>query len=246
VPQPTGTAPVDAPRLVSRALVSRAWRASTIGAPTPPQLPERYDAMTCIDRKEDISALILAGGRGRRMGGEDKGLLDVGGRALIEHVLDRVRPQVGAIMISANRNRAFYEGFGLPVLADPLEDYQGPLAGMLAGLDAVQTPFLLVLPCDGPLLNPTLVPRLYQALVESDAEIAVAHDGQRLQPVHVLLRSGLEPSLRAFLAEGQRKIDRWYATHRMVPVDFSDDPEQFGNINTPEDRRRIASTEGGA
>jgi molybdopterin-guanine dinucleotide biosynthesis protein A len=193
--------------------------------------------------QQDISALILAGGRGRRMGGEDKGLLDVGGRALIEHVLARIGPQVGPIMISANRNKEFYAGFGHPVLPDPLEDFQGPLAGILAGLQALQTPLLVVLPCDGPLFSTTLVSRLSAALVESDAEIAVAHDGERLQPVHVLLRRELEPSLQTFLAGGQRKIDRWYATHRMVPVDFSDDPGQFGNINTPEDRRRIASVE---
>ncbi len=202
--------------------------------------------MHSTDPRRDISALILAGGKGRRMGGEDKGLLEVGGRALIEHVLDRIRPQVGPIMISANRNREAYQRFGLPVLADPLDDYQGPLAGMLAGLQAVRTPFLVVLPCDGPLLSPTLVPRLHGALAESDAEIAVAHDGARLQPVHVLLRSGLQQSLRDYLAEGQRKIDRWYATRRMVPVDFSDDPEQFGNINTPEDQRRLDPTEGSA
>jgi len=180
------------------------------------------------------------------MGGEDKGLLDVGGRALIEHVLDRVRPQVGPIMISANRNRELYAGFGYPVLSDPLEGFQGPLAGILAGLQAVQTPLLLVLPCDGPLLSKNLVPRLLGALVDSDAEIAVAHDGARLQPVHVLLRSRLQSSLWSYLSKGDRKIDRWYATHHMILVDFSDEPEQFGNINTPEDRRRIASAGAGA
>lgn len=183
----------------------------------------------------DITALVLAGGRSRRMGGRDKGLLPYGGGLLVGHVLAAIRPQVGRAMISANRNRAHYEAFGVPVLADPLDDFQGPLAGFLAGLTAMQTDYLLTLPCDGPYVAADLAQRLARGLVDADAEIAVAHDGRRLQPVYALLHRDVLPSLRAALAAGERKIDRWYLQTRWTRVDFSDVPQQFSNINTPED-----------
>ena len=169
------------------------------------------------------------------MGGRDKGLLPFGDGLLVGHVLAAVLPQVRTALISANRNQEEYRRFGFPVLADPLEDFQGPLAGFLAGLEAVQTDYLLTLPCDGPIVVPDLARRLGGGLLEAGADIAVAHDGQRLQPVYALLHRRVLPGLRAALAEGERKIDRWYPRHRWVPVDFSDCPEQFSNINTPED-----------
>lgn len=187
-----------------------------------------------IDR-DDITALILAGGKSRRMGGRDKGLLPFGDSLLVGHVLAAVLPQVRTALISANRNHDAYRRFGFPVLADPLEDFQGPLAGFLAGLEATQTDYLLTLPCDGPVIVPDLARRLAAGLVQAGAEIAVAHDGRRLQPVYALLNRCVLPGLRAALAEGERKIDRWYPRHRWVTVDFSDCPEQFSNINTPED-----------
>lgn len=183
----------------------------------------------------DITALILAGGKSRRMGGQDKGLLAFGNGVLAGHVIDGIRPQVGQVLISANRNQEVYQRFGFPVLADPLDDFQGPLAGFLAGLQYMQTDYLLTLPCDGPVVVPDLARRMAQGLSAAHADIAVAHDGQRLQSVYALLHRSVIADLRTALAEGERKIDRWYPRHNWVTVDFSDVPEQFSNINTPED-----------
>lgn len=188
-----------------------------------------------------ITALILAGGKGRRMGGNDKGLLPFGAGLLVGHVIDAIRPQVGSVMISANRNHEVYREFGLPVLGDPLEDFQGPLAGFLAGLQALKTEYLLTLPCDGPVIVPNLVRRLADGLEEAQSQIAVAHDGRRLQPVYALLHRGTLDSLRQALDEGERKIDLWYPRQRWVTVDFSDVPEQFNNINTPDDYAKSQS-----
>ena len=185
-----------------------------------------------------ITALILAGGKGRRMGGNDKGLLPFGDGLLVGHVIEAIRPQVGAVMISANRNHDAYGEFGLPVLSDPLEDFQGPLAGFLAGLQAMQTDYLLTLPCDGPVIVPDLARRLADGAERAQAAIAVAHDGRRLQPVYALLHRSTLDSLRQALDQGERKIDRWYPRQRWVTVDFSDVPEQFSNINTPDDYAR--------
>lgn len=195
-----------------------------------------------IDRQQ-ITALILAGGKSRRMGGTDKGLLPFGGGLLVGHVLDAIRPQVGGVLISANRHQAEYERFGVPVLTDPLDDFQGPLAGFLAGLRRMQTEYLLTLPCDGPVVVDDLAGRLAAGLSRSDADIAVAHDGNRLQPVYALLNRRVRPDLELALGEGERKIDRWYARNRWVRVDFHDVPEQFSNINTPEDYASAAKSQ---
>lgn len=195
-----------------------------------------------IDRQQ-ITALILAGGKSRRMGGTDKGLLPFGGGLLVGHVLDAIRPQVGGVLISANRHQAEYERFGVPVLTDPLDDFQGPLAGFLAGLRRMQTEYLLTLPCDGPVVVDDLAGRLAAGLSRSDADIAVAHDGNRLQPVYALLNRRVLPDLELALGEGERKIDRWYARNRWVRVDFHDVPEQFSNINTPEDYASAAKSQ---
>lgn len=188
---------------------------------------------------DGITALILAGGRGSRMGGLDKGLVTVNGKPLVEGILEAIRPQVAAVLINANRNRERYAGYGHPVLPDPLADYQGPLAGFAAGMAASSTPLLLTLPCDGPLVAPDLARRLRTGLEAAGADIAVAHDGRRMQPVYALVRCALLPDLEAFLTAGERKIDLWYARHRTTPVDFSDVPQQFTNVNTPDDRLRL-------
>lgn len=191
-----------------------------------------------------VTAVILAGGRATRMGGEDKGLVELAGRAMIEHVLDAVRPQVDAVLINANRNRARYAALGHPVVADELADFQGPLAGMASGLAHCRTPLVLTLPCDGPLVPPDLVERLRRTLGDGDA--AVAHDGERLQPVHALLRISVLPSLRAFLAAGGRKIDRWYAALDVREADLSAQRELFINVNTPGERARLEARLAGA
>jgi molybdenum cofactor guanylyltransferase len=193
--------------------------------------------------REDITALILAGGKSRRMGGRDKGLLPFGKGLLVGYVVDAIRPQVGTVLISANRNQDEYRRFGFPVIPDPLDDFQGPLAGFLAGLENMTTDYLLTLPCDGPVVVADLAQRMVAGLTEAGADIAVAHDGQRLQPVYALLHRRVMPDLRLALEEGERKIDRWYPRHHWVTVDFSDVPEQFSNINTPEDYSRVAPGE---
>lgn len=190
-------------------------------------------------RTNGITALVLAGGRGRRMGGRDKGLVELRGRPLVAHVIDAIAPQVEAVLINANRNGQRYGAFGWPVVADALTDYQGPLAGFAAGMAASRTPLLLTLPCDGPMVAPDLAKRLADALEKAGADIAVAHDGTRMQPVYALLHCALLPSLEDFLAAGDRKIDLWYERHHTVKVDFSDFPEQFTNVNTPEERARL-------
>ena len=194
----------------------------------------------------DITGLILAGGRGSRMGGVDKGLQNFNGLPLALHTLTRLQMGggVGSIMLNANRNLAAYESFGVSVWPDVLADYAGPLAGFLTGLERCETTFLVTVPCDTPLLPLDLVTRLAQALEDQDADIAMvsAHelgkDGQvmlRAQPVFCLMRVDLMESLVHFTQEGGRKIDAWTALHKTVLVPFdlpSDDPRAFCNANT--------------
>ncbi len=182
-----------------------------------------------------ITGLLLAGGQASRMGGIDKGLVDLAGRPLIEWVLAAMAPQTADIIINANRSQTEYAAYGHTVIADSVAGYCGPLAGIAAGLAACNSDYLATCPCDSPLVPTDLVRRLYDGLQAEQAEIAVAHNGERLQPVFALLTHTLLDSLRAYLEEGGRKIDRWYAQHQMVVVDFSDRPEAFLNINTPED-----------
>ena len=194
--------------------------------------------MTTITSKQ-VTAVILAGGMGRRMGGQDKGQVKLNDQPLIEYVIEAIRPQVATILINANRHHDFYAQYGYPVLNDQLQDYQGPLAGFSAGMHAATTSHIVTVPCDGPLLAPDLVERLITALHNNNAELAVAHDGQRLQPVYALIPVSLLTSLDAFLASGERKIDRWYTQHKMARADFSDAAQTFLNVNTPEDRQRL-------
>ena len=192
--------------------------------------------------KEEITGLILAGGRGSRMGGVDKGLQNHQGLPLAMHALMRLEPQVGHIMINANRNLGAYDAFGVPVWPDALPDYPGPLAGFLAGLERCETPYLVTVPCDTPNFPADLVQRLGSELVARDAEIAMAAtrtvDGVQVQPVFCLMKSTLMESLVRFTHEGQRKIDRWTAQHRCVDVVF-DDEAAFFNANTPDELRQL-------
>lgn len=189
--------------------------------------------------REDITAVILAGGKARRMGGEDKGLIELNGRPLLDYIISGLRPQVGTILVNANRNLARYREFGYPVVEDMLGDYFGPLVGMATGMQSAATPLLVSVPCDSPFIPADLVETLYHALGESGAEISVAHDGNRLQPVYALLRCQLLPDLLAYLNGGGRKIDTWYGQHHMVTADFSTGPDVFLNLNTPEDRQQL-------
>ena len=167
------------------------------------------------------------------MGGGDKGLVELRGKPLIEHVLAALSPQVDTIIINANRNRDRYAAYGHPVVADSREGFQGPLAGRLSCLEEAETEFMVTVPCDSPLLPDDLVARLFRQLSEEQAEISVAHNGDRMQPVFALMPANLASSMRAFLDGGERKIDRWFEGHRLALTDFSDEPECFRNINNP-------------
>ncbi len=193
---------------------------------------------------QEISGLILAGGRGSRMGGLDKGLQNFNGMPLALHTLMRLQIQVGHVMVNANRNLAAYESFGASVWPDVLADYAGPLAGFLTGLERCESPFLVTVPCDTPLFPLDLVSRLAEALERDDADIAMAaapevdKDGQlqlRTQPVFCLLRVELMESLVEFTHGGGRKIDAWTAQHKTVIVPFDlpgDSAHAFANANT--------------
>jgi len=188
----------------------------------------------------DITGLILAGGRGARMGGADKGLQNFNGMPLALHTLMRLQMQVGEVLINANRNLAAYESFGVSVWHDALPDFAGPLAGFMTGLEHCDTPWLLTVPCDTPLFPLDLVQRLAEAAEAQDAEIAMAcapeADGAlRPQPVFCLLRRELMESLHLFTQGGGRKIDAWTALHPTAVVAFDapgDDPQAFFNANT--------------
>jgi molybdopterin-guanine dinucleotide biosynthesis protein A len=193
--------------------------------------------------KDDVTGVILAGGRGSRMGGADKGLQNFRGMPMAMFTLLRLAPQVGEVMINANRNLAAYESFGVPVWPDSLADYAGPLAGFLTGLERCETPYLVTAPCDTPLFPQDLVARLADALEREDAEIAMAaareDDGEvRAQPVFSLLKRELMESLVAFTHGGGRKIDAWTAQHRTVLVPFEAD-DAFSNANTLAELHRL-------
>lgn len=188
----------------------------------------------------EVTGLLLAGGRATRMGGRDKGLIDLAGRPLASHVLAALTPQVDALLINANRHEEEYAALGAAVVRDPLAGFLGPLAGVLAGLEAASTPLVATLPCDSPFVPADMVARMRSVRERAGAEIAVAHDGERRQPVFMLLRTDLAPDLRAWLEQGGRKIDAWYEGHTMADVDFSDAPDTFININTPDERDAAA------
>lgn len=193
---------------------------------------------------QHITGLILAGGRGSRMGGVDKGLQNFNGIPLALHTLMRLGPQVETVMVNANRNLSAYESFGASVWPDASADFAGPLSGFLVGLERAETPYLLTVPCDTPRLPLDLAERLANALVREGADIAMAaapelkDDGSaevRAQPVFCLLKIELSESLVAFTHSGGRKIDAWTAQHKTVLVPFdapTDDRLAFANINT--------------
>ncbi|THF61292.1 molybdenum cofactor guanylyltransferase MobA [Pseudothauera rhizosphaerae] len=191
--------------------------------------------MDAITPLPPVSGLVLAGGRGLRMGGADKGLVDFRGRPMVASVLERFAPQVAELMISANRNLDAYARFGHPVFADDMADFAGPLAGLKAGLARARHELVATVPCDAPLLPPDLVARLLAALLREDAEIAVATAGGRSHPVFCLCRRALLPALADYLAAGGRKVDAWQRSRRRVEVAFDDAAEAFANLNSPAD-----------
>ena len=187
----------------------------------------------------NFSAVILAGGQARRMGGTDKGLLRLNGKAMIEHVIEALEPQCDSIVINANRNHDEYRKFNCPVVADLDKDFNGPLAGMAACMQACSSEFILTLPCDSPVVAADYVERMFKVQSDTSAEICVARDADRLQPVFCLIDCQLLDSMLSYLASGQRKIDRWFSQHSLAEVDFSDHQQMFNNINTPDDLKNM-------
>lgn len=187
------------------------------------------------NRIDDISGVILAGGRGSRLSGDDKGLIEVAGEPMINLIIERFLPQVSNVVINANRNIATYERYGFPVIEDSHVDFAGPLAGMSAALNTCSTSHLATVPCDTPFLPSDVVSRLATALVDTESQIAIARGGDRPQPAFTLLSVNLAQSLCNFLRDGGRKISTWYKTQNYVEVDFGPDATPFANVNTPQD-----------
>ncbi|MDI1309832.1 MAG: molybdenum cofactor guanylyltransferase [Methylotenera sp.] len=182
-----------------------------------------------------ISAIILSGGRATRMNGVDKGLVPLQQKPLIQHVINRLTPQVDEILINANRELPSYQAFGYSVLQDEVEDFLGPLAGFSLGLQHAKYDYLLTVPCDSPLLPLDLAQRLMAALIENKAEIAVATSDGNSHPVFSLCKKTVLPSLTEYLQQGERRVSAWQKSQQYIEVDFSDCNEAFTNLNTFED-----------
>lgn len=185
-----------------------------------------------------ITAVILAGGRGMRMGGVDKGLVDYQGQPMIEHVLARITPQVDHVIINANRNIERYQAYGVPVITDENDQFDGPLAGMQAALHHASTDWVLSVPCDSPLVPLDLASRLSQAvqvveaMSEPQAMLAIARSASGTHPVFCLMPRSVSADLDAYLQSGQRRVSGWQALHPHIFVSFKDE-QAFTNINQP-------------
>jgi molybdopterin-guanine dinucleotide biosynthesis protein A len=188
---------------------------------------------------EKITGVVLAGGLGRRMGGIDKGLQELRGRPMVHWVVERLAPQVDELLINANQNGERYAAFGHRVVPDEIPDFAGPLAGLHAALSAAAHPLVATAPCDSPFLPADLISRLFSALTATGADLAVARTFDQPHPVFCLCRRAVLPHLTEFLAGGGRKIDRWYATLKVVEVAFDDEADAFENINTREELGRF-------
>jgi molybdopterin-guanine dinucleotide biosynthesis protein A len=189
--------------------------------------------------KRDITGVVLAGGRGSRMGGVDKGLQPLDLEPLALHALRALKPQCGAMLISANRSLEIYAQLGMPfqakVIVDTFPDFPGPLAGISAALRAAHTEFVLFVPCDAPFVDPHLAERLFDGLSAEQADIAMAAvadvTGERhVHPVFAMLRASLVDDLDAFIGAGERKVRAWYARHKAVEVTFANE-RAFYNVN---------------
>jgi molybdopterin-guanine dinucleotide biosynthesis protein A len=184
-----------------------------------------------------ITGVILAGGQGRRMGSVDQGLKPLRGKPMAQWVLERFAPQVDEVLINANQNLDTYAQFGCQVVPDEIGGFAGPLAGLHRGLSAATHDLIATVPCDSPFLPLDLIARLYAALEDKQADLAVARTGDQPHPVFCLCRKSVLPGLTAFLESGGRKIDAWYAALQVAEVLFDDEADAFLNINTLKDLR---------
>ncbi|MFU8837717.1 MAG: molybdenum cofactor guanylyltransferase MobA [Thiohalomonadaceae bacterium] len=191
--------------------------------------------MTTADSTHNnITGVILAGGGGRRMGGEDKGLLTLRGKTLVQHVIDRLAPQCQNLLINCNRNQQAYADFHYPLISDSMPGGLGPLAGLLSAMAFSQTALVLSIPCDTPALPLDLVARMLNTLQESHADVCTVSDGERLHPVILLAHCRLQSSLSSYLESGSRKVHDWFYNQAHAIADFSDQPDAFTNLNTPQ------------
>jgi molybdopterin-guanine dinucleotide biosynthesis protein A len=182
---------------------------------------------------QNITAVILAGGKGSRLGGIDKGLVKLNNLPLVQHLVNRIQPQVSNIIISANRNIDSYKLLGFPVYKDEISDYAGPLAGILKALHHCDTEWLLIVPADSPFIPTDLATRLMQNI--DDAKLVIPHDGEHLHPTFALIHKSLQDSLNNYLAKGERKARAWMLQQPHTIVDFSDQADAFININTEDE-----------
>ncbi len=195
----------------------------------------------------DITAVVIAGGKGSRLGGLDKGLMLYNDQPFVATIITRIQAQVANIAINANRNQAHYAQYNHPVFGDMLSDmssdlpndYQGPLAGFVSAMQQVRTPYIITVPCDAPCLPHDLVSRLCHAQHKQQTEIAIVHDGEHSQFLHALLPVSLQGDLLNFLQDGKRSVGQWYQQHSVALVDFSDQPHAFMNINTDEQYQQL-------
>ena len=198
--------------------------------------------MNSLDRKiekSEITAVVLAGGQATRMGGADKGLIEISGVPMCQAVIEILRPQVARVIVNANRNLETYRGFGVEVVRDSMPGHLGPLAGFASAMKAVETDWLISAPCDCPSVTADYVERM-SAIDRGQYDVVVATDGNRWQPTFMMARCELFASIERFLESGERKIDRWFTRLRYILADFSDTPELFTNINTREDHDRVS------
>ncbi len=182
---------------------------------------------------QHINAVILAGGQGSRLGGLDKGLIELNKRPLIQHVIERIQQQVSKIIISANRNISDYANFGFEVYEDDIPDFAGPLAGILKALEHCQNEWLLIVPSDSPFIPYDLAQRLGDSIENN--KVAIPHDGKHLHPTFALIHKSLSSSLKDFLQQGERKARVWMQQQEHTIIDFSDQADAFININTEDD-----------
>jgi molybdopterin-guanine dinucleotide biosynthesis protein A len=185
-----------------------------------------------MNKPTKIIGVILAGGQARRMNHQDKGLVCYRGRLLVSYAITALAPLVHETIINANRHHEQYQQFGLPVVADQTDSFDGPLAGILTAMIHSDADVLLIVPCDAPLVTTQHLQKLLKVRADVNADIAVAFDGERLHPVFLAIKTSLQQSLQHYLASGQRKVQAWLEQQNTVQVDFSDAPEIFTNLNT--------------
>lgn len=172
------------------------------------------------------------------MDAKDKGLLKLGGKSMVACVIDQISAQNSNILLNANRNLEQYQAFGYPVVEDELDDFQGPLAGILSAMQIVKTDYILTLPCDAPSISKAYQAKMWLAMESQQTDVIVAHDGQRMQSIHALIPVRLKNDLRRYLASGARRVDTWYSHYALGLLDLSAHSQMFANLNSPQDIKR--------